>query len=88
MTHEQYLEAMRRIDIRTKTEMQPFINTMAAIVSLATPLYAITDDGLEKAGDGLTDSSRAIIRQCEEQIFRIREEGQNELALLATRQLE
>lgn len=65
---------MRRIQwarLWAEWSAKHWVDQIVRLRSLSRPTYELTPDGLKLVSDGLTDSERKMIRQCEEAIASI-----------------
>ena len=60
--------AIQRARLWAEQEVKPFVDLIIRVRLLERPSYLLTSDGLEKVSDGLDDSQRSIIDQCEKRI--------------------
>lgn len=63
--------AIQRARRWAEHEMKPFVDLIVRVRLLERPSYLLTKDGLEQVSDGLDDSQRSIIDQCEKCIREI-----------------
>lgn len=66
-----YYAARQRARLWAEQEILPFVDLIVRVRLQARPSYVWTDSALRQVSDGLDESQRSIVRQCEDRIAEI-----------------